>query len=197
MTNDNEKDYEKDLTVEEELTPQPPLTSDASEETSEKECAHDHHHGPHHHGPHDHHHGPHDHKHGHDHDPEHPHHHHHHEHDEECGCGCDHDHGHEEEEMDVIVLTLDDGTELECAILEIFPLEEKQYIALVTLDDEQKVLLYEFAEVEDSDEIEVTMIEDEETFQSVAEEFNRLMDEDEDEEWELEEIDEDDEDDEE
>lgn len=118
-----------------------------------------------------------------------------HEHCDHCNHDHDHDHDHEldhdhDEEMDVIVLTLDDGTELECAILEIFPLEEKQYIALVTLDDEQKVLLYEFAEVEGSDEIEVTMIDSEEDFQKVAEEFNRLMDEEDDEEWEYEELDE-------
>lgn len=83
----------------------------------------------------------------------------------------------DEEEMDVIVLTLDDDSEIECAILEIFPLDGKDYIALVTLDDEQKVLLYEFSEDEKTDEIEVSMIEDEEEFERVAEEFNRLMDE--------------------
>lgn len=83
----------------------------------------------------------------------------------------------DEEEMDVIVLTLDDDSEIECAILEIFPLDGKDYIALVTLDEEQKVLLYEFSEDEKSEEIEVSMIEDEEEFERVAEEFNRLMNE--------------------
>lgn len=96
-----------------------------------------------------------------------------------CSCGCGHDH-HEhdhEEEMDVIVLTLDDDTEVECAVLEIFPLEDKEYIALVTLDEEQKVLLYEYSEDDESDEIEVTMIESEDEFTRVADEFGRIMDE--------------------
>lgn len=96
----------------------------------------------------------------------------------------DHDHDHDDDldEMEVIVLTLDDDTELECAVLEVFPYEDKEYIALVTLDDEQKVLLYEFNEDLDSGEIEVSMIEDEDEFNRVAEEFERIMEEYDDEE---------------
>lgn len=96
----------------------------------------------------------------------------------------DHDHDHDDDldEMEVIVLTLDDDTELECAVLEVFPYEDKEYIALVTLDDEQKVLLYEFSEDLDSGEIEVSMIEDEDEFNRVAEEFERIMEEYDDEE---------------
>lgn len=117
-------------------------------------------------------------EHNHDHDHDHDHHHHNHDHDHRHH-DHDHDHDHDEDldEMEVIVLTLDDDTELECAVLEVFPHEEKEYIALVTLDDEQKVLLYEFNEDEDSGEIEVTMIEDEEEFNRVAEEFERIMEE--------------------
>ena len=84
---------------------------------------------------------------------------------------------HLEEEYDIIVLTLEDDTELECAVLEIFPFEGKRYVALVSLDEEQKVLLYEFEEKEDSEEIELNLIESEEEFDKVAEEFNRIMEE--------------------
>lgn len=92
----------------------------------------------------------------------------------------DHNHDHDDEyedELDVIVLTLEDDSELECGVLEIFSYGDKEYIALVTLDDEQKVLLYEFQEGENEGEIEVLMIETEEEFNEVAEAFQNIMDE--------------------
>ena len=68
----------------------------------------------------------------------------------EEGCGCGHDHDHDHEEMEVIVLTLDDNTELECGILGVFevPGEDNEYIALVSLDDNQE-LLYRYIEDEE------------------------------------------------
>ena len=116
-----------------------------------------------------------------------------------CGCGHHHEEGeaccgshhHEEEweeidEEDMVVLTLDDDTELECVILEIFPLDEKSYIALLPVSEEEqaeeeepRVLLYEYIEGEDEEDINLSMIESEEEFERVAEEFNRLMDEEE------------------
>lgn len=89
-----------------------------------------------------------------------------------------HDHDHEHEEVEVITLTLEDNSELECAVIGIFPFEEKEYIALMPLDgddidEDTSVLLYEYNEIGD-DDLELVFIEDEEYFNKVADEFESL-----------------------
>lgn len=100
------------------------------------------------------------------------------EHDCGCGCGCGHDHEHEHDHMNV-TLTLDDGSELECAVLCIFPVEDKDYIALVPVENEDsedgEIFLYQFIEHED-EEIELLNIEDDEEFEAVSDAFDELMD---------------------
>ena len=96
-----------------------------------------------------------------------------------CGCGCGHDHDHEELEMETLTLTLDDDTELECGILGVFSvegLEDKEYIALLPLEDET-VLLYEYKENEDG--IELLNIESDDDFDKVSNAFSELFDEEE------------------
>lgn len=93
-----------------------------------------------------------------------------HEHCEDCG--------HEHEEMDVIYLTLDDETELECGVIGIFEVEDKEYIALLPMGEEE-VLLYEYKELED-EEFDLLPIEDEEEFDIVSEAFYALYSDDED-----------------
>lgn len=94
-----------------------------------------------------------------------------HSHDEDCGCGHDH------EEMDVIYLTLDDDTELECEVLGIFEVEDKEYIALLPLEEEE-VLLYEYVELED-EEFDLLPIDDENEFELISEAFTALYSDDE------------------
>ena len=89
-----------------------------------------------------------------------------------------HEHEHEHEEMDVITLTLEDDSEMDCAVIGVFPYEEKDYIALLPLKDDEvdedaSVLLYEYSELEE-DELELIFIEDEDFFNEVADEFERL-----------------------
>ncbi|MDD7363736.1 MAG: DUF1292 domain-containing protein [Peptoniphilus sp.] len=91
----------------------------------------------------------------------------------------EHDHEHEHEAFDVITLTLEDDSEMDCAVIGIFPFEEKQYVALMPIadgeiDEDASVLLYEYNEVDDVD-IELGFIEDEDYFNKVAEEFERLF----------------------
>lgn len=87
-------------------------------------------------------------------------------------CGCDHDHDHEQEE-DIVTLTLDDGSELECPILDIFEVEKQEYIALLHPIDEV-ALLYRFKDYEDGT-IEVTTIEDDAEFEVVSNFVNKRM----------------------
>lgn len=102
------------------------------------------------------------------------------EHDHECGCGCheEHEHDHEcgceDEEMQFINLTLDDGTETECGVIGVFEVEDKDYIALLSEDDD--VLLYRFEEI-DEESIDLLRIEDDAEFELVAEAFEELFDE--------------------
>lgn len=87
------------------------------------------------------------------------------------------------DEEDHIVLTLDDDTELECVVLDIFPFHDKEYIALFPVSEEEEeegILLYEYAESEDGEEIELSQIESEEDYNAVADEFDRLLAEEED-----------------
>lgn len=93
------------------------------------------------------------------------------EHCEDCGCGHDH------EEMEVMYLTLDDDTELECEVLGIFEVEDKEYIALLPLEEEE-VLLYEYVELED-EEFDLLPIEDEKEFELISEAFTALYSDDE------------------
>lgn len=103
------------------------------------------------------------------------------EHNHECGCGCGHDHEHEEHMT--VTLTLDDGSELECLVLTIFPVGDNQYIALLPLneqneEEEGEVYLYRFQELENG-EIELLNIEDDEEYEAVADAFDELLDEEE------------------
>ncbi len=103
----------------------------------------------------------------------------------DCGCNCnDAEHNHEHEEYDTIVLTLDDDTELECIVLDVFEVDDQPYIALVSVEEEQ-VLIYRYIEVEGSeDEFTLDTIDDEEEFERVSDAFNELFIEDIDEdEW--------------
>lgn len=93
-------------------------------------------------------------------------------HEEHHNC-CGHDHEHcdhsMEEELETIILTLDDDRELECAVLGVFDVDAKDYIALVTLDDEQ-VLLYEYVTISE-EEFDLKNIDSEEEFEKVSEAF--------------------------
>lgn len=95
-------------------------------------------------------------------------------------CNCGHDHDHEHGEMPTIFLTLDDSdTEIECHVITIFPVLDLEYIALIPIDDET-VLLYEYKE--DGEEIILDNIEDDDLFEKVSAEFERLVEEAEEEE---------------
>ncbi len=91
----------------------------------------------------------------------------------------------ENEEYDdaKVSMTLDDGTELECDVIAIFPVGERDYIALLPDKliegyEENEVFLYRYTELED-EEIELGQIETEEEYEMVADAFDELLDEEE------------------
>ena len=79
-----------------------------------------------------------------------------------------------EVEFDTMTLSLDDGTELECAVLAIFPVQEKKYIALSPMsgEDEGTVYLYHFASDENDEEVTLLNIEDDDEFDAVSDAFD-------------------------
>ena len=99
---------------------------------------------------------------------------HNHGNDCDCGCGCGHDHNHE---YDSITLSLDDGTELNCIVLDIFSVDNKDYIALQPEEGESEdnVFLYRFIQEEDGDP-QLLNIEEDDEFEAVADAFEELLD---------------------
>lgn len=98
---------------------------------------------------------------------------------ENNGCGCGHDHDHEHHHSHTITLELENGEELVCPIIEIFEVDDKEYIALLH-PEEEIAMLYGFTDYEDGS-IEILEIESDEEYEAVSEAFNSLF-EDEDEE---------------
>ncbi|MCB6608626.1 MULTISPECIES: DUF1292 domain-containing protein [Clostridia] len=86
-----------------------------------------------------------------------------------------------QEEM-TVTLTLDDGKELECVVLTIFPAGDKEYIALLPMEDaddeseEGEVYLYRYSEDENG-QPNLENIEDDDEYEIVADAFDELLDE--------------------
>lgn len=84
-----------------------------------------------------------------------------------------------EEEVDRshITLTLEDDSELDCAVLGIFPVGDKEYIALLpeNADEDGEVIVYRYTELE-NDEIQLDNIEDDDEYELVGEAFDEFMD---------------------
>jgi uncharacterized protein YrzB (UPF0473 family) len=96
-----------------------------------------------------------------------------HNHGGSCGCGHDHEYEH-----DSITLSLDDGTELNCIVLDIFSVEDKDYIALQPEEGESEddnVFLYRYTQDEDG-EPQLENIEDDDEFEAVADAFEEMLD---------------------
>lgn len=97
-----------------------------------------------------------------------------HKHGDGCDCGHDHDFEH-----DSITLSLDDGTELDCIVLDIFTVDNKEYIALQpeeSDEEEDNVFLYRYIQ-DDDGEPQLLNIDDDEEFEAVADAFEELLDE--------------------
>lgn len=79
-----------------------------------------------------------------------------------------------------VTLTLDDDTEIECAILTIFPAGGKEYIALLPLDEngqntDGEVYLYRYEKGADG-QPSLDNITDDEEYEAAADAFDELLD---------------------
>lgn len=89
------------------------------------------------------------------------------------GCSTNADHS-------TITLTMEDNTEVECAILTIFPVDAQEYIALLPLDENGQnqsgeVYLYKFSRTEDGDPI-LANIESDEEYAAAGQAFETILD---------------------
>lgn len=95
------------------------------------------------------------------------------------GCGCGHDHGDEccghDNENQTVTITFDNDTEVECVVLGIFEVEDKEYIALLPVGDEE-VLVYQYTETDG--EATLGQIELDEEYEKVSEAFYAIMEDD-------------------
>jgi uncharacterized protein YrzB (UPF0473 family) len=84
-------------------------------------------------------------------------------------------------DRDTMTLCLDDGSEMECIVLSVFTVSDRQYIALLpmneagSVDDDAQVFLYRFQELE-NEEIELENIEDDDEFELVSDYFDEMLD---------------------
>lgn len=84
-------------------------------------------------------------------------------------------------DRDTMTLDLDDGGKLECIVLNVFPVNNREYIALLPMNDEghveedAQIFLYRFEELGD-DEVNLETIEDDE-FELVSDYFDEMLDE--------------------
>lgn len=85
-----------------------------------------------------------------------------------------------ENESLTVTLTLENDTELECAVLAIFEAEGTDYIALLPMDedgesDDGQVYLYRFTDNGEDEEPGLENIEDDDEFERASEAFNDWM----------------------
>lgn len=102
-----------------------------------------------------------------------------HNHDCGCGCGCGHDHNHDE--AVTVTLTLDNDKVIECAVLTIYEVDEKEYIALLPIDEDGEsedgdVFIYRYVETEEG-EPTLENIEDDDEYEAAADAFDEWLDE--------------------
>lgn len=95
------------------------------------------------------------------------------EHDHDCNCGCN-------EEV-TVTLTLDNDEVVECAVLTIYTVDNKDYIALLPLNEEGDneegdVYIYRYVETEDG-EPTLENIEDDDEYEAAADAFDEWLDE--------------------
>ena len=85
-------------------------------------------------------------------------------------------------DRDTMTLDLDDGGKLECIVLNVFPVNIREYIALLPMNDEghveedAQIFLYRFEELGD-DEVNLETIEDDDEFELVSDYFDEMLDE--------------------
>lgn len=82
-----------------------------------------------------------------------------------------------EETTDQITLTLEDNSELTCDVIATFPVDGKNYIALLPVgaNPDADIYLYRYVE-KGNDDFDLIDIEDDDEFDAVSDAFDELLD---------------------
>lgn len=93
---------------------------------------------------------------------------------DDCNCGCHND------EAVTVTLTLDNDEVVECAVLTIYEADEREYIALLPLNEDGEnedgdVFIYRYKEVNGEPTLE--NIEDDDEYEVAADAFDEWLDE--------------------
>lgn len=92
---------------------------------------------------------------------------------ETCG-GCGHDHEEFEEESGILTFVDDDGKDVRFEILDVITLDEKEYLVVLPVDEEDAGVLILEIKQEDGEEVYDTVTDDEEAekvFKKFQEEY--------------------------
>lgn len=90
-----------------------------------------------------------------------------------------------EEENPVLHLELEDGTNVDCAVIALFEVDGQDYIALVSVEElesdneESALLIYRYVASEDEESFSLDNIESDEEFEKVTAALDEIMEEDE------------------
>ena len=76
-----------------------------------------------------------------------------------------------------VTLTLEDDTELDCDVVAIFQVQDKDYVALLPRQEDPEVFLYRLNHTDNYD-VELENIEDDQEFELVVNAYDALTDED-------------------
>lgn len=95
-----------------------------------------------------------------------------------CNCGengnCSEDDQHE---FETVTISFNDNEEEEFIILGVFPVDDKEYIALLPTENSDEALVLRYIEKEDGFDVEE--IEDDDEYEKVEQVFTELFGEDE------------------
>lgn len=101
------------------------------------------------------------------------------EHNHDCNCGCGHENCDCQHEETTVTLTLDNDEELECVVLTIYKANDKEYIALLPIDENEEnedgeVYIYRYTEVDGEPQLD--NIEDDAEYDIAADVFDQWLD---------------------
>lgn len=85
-------------------------------------------------------------------------------------------------ELDSVVLTLDNGDELECEVLDFFNYKGQDYIFLLPMEEDEEaepsIYPYKYIDIDDTDSFELELVEDD-MIDELMEEFYQRNEEEE------------------
>lgn len=86
------------------------------------------------------------------------------------------------EEFNTITLTFDNDLVVNCEVIAIFPVKDKEYMALRPVEevegiDSEELFIYRYTPSDDSEEVNLETIEDDDEYEDVVDALEQLLEE--------------------